>query len=441
VSFQFQNRAQAGRLLAAKLEAYAGRADVIVLGLPRGGVPVAREVARRLQAPLEVFLVRKLGAPGREELALGAIASGGFCFLNDSVVASLRVSRQVIDRIIAREQTELERRELAYRTRPATELRDRVVILVDDGLATGASMRVAVMAVRQRHPARVVVAAPVAAPETFQEFQGEVDEIVCVETPDNFRGVGQWYEDFEQTSDDEVRRLLAEADKLPSAALTESPSPLDADVQVPAGSVLLQGRLAIPDGASGVVIFAHGSGSSHHSPRNRFVADALRQAGLGTLLFDLLSPAEESMDRETARLRFDIALLAERLICSVDWLAGRTEAAKLPLGLFGASTGAAAALLAAARRPGLARAVVSRGGRPDLAGAALGDVSAPTLLIVGGDDTPTLELNRQAMRRLRCEKRLEIVPGATHLFEEPGTLGQVARLAAEWFQEKMNVER
>ncbi len=213
MSFRFQNRAQAGRLLADKLGGYAGRGEVVVLGLPRGGVPVACEVARRLRAPLDVFLVRKLGVPGQEELAMGAIASGNICFLNDHVVAALRIPRQVIDKAIAREQTELERREQAYRSKPAAELRDRVVILVDDGLATGASMRAAVLAVRQRHPARIVVAVPVAARETFEEFQGEVDEIVCVQTPEDLEGVGRWYEDFDQISDEEVRRLLAEAEK------------------------------------------------------------------------------------------------------------------------------------------------------------------------------------------------------------------------------------
>ncbi len=211
-------------------------------------------------------------------------------------------------------------------------------------------------------------------------------------------------------------------------------------MQVPAGNVLLEGNLAIPKGSTGMVLFAHGSGSSRHSPRNRVVAQALRQAGLGTLLFDLLSAEEESIDLRSAHLRFDIGLLAERLIHAVDWMAKRAEAGGLPVGLFGASTGAAAALLGAAQRPELVRAVVSRGGRPDLADEALAEVRAPTLLIVGGNDVQTLELNRQALRRLRCEQRLEIVAGATHLFEEAGALDEVARLAAEWFK-KMKTER
>ncbi len=210
VSFRFQDRAHAGRLLAAKLEGYAGRPDVVVLGLPRGGVPVAHQVALRLHAPLDVFLVRKLGAPAQEELAMGAIASGGVVFLNESVVEEIGVSRPTIDKVIARERIELQRREQAYRTRPPLELRGRLVILVDDGLATGASMRVAVMAVRRRHPAGTVAAAPIAERHTYEDFQREVGELVCVQILDDFRGVGQWYENFDQTTDEEVRRLLAE---------------------------------------------------------------------------------------------------------------------------------------------------------------------------------------------------------------------------------------
>ena len=187
---------------------FSNRSDVVVLGLPRGGVPVAFEVARRLHAALDVFLVRKLGVPGHEELAMGAIATGKTCFLNDNIIHSLGISRGDLDAAIACEERELERRERAFREGRPVELRDRVVILVDDGLATGATMRAAVIAARQRHPAQVIVAAPVAARETYGEFKGQVDDIRCVQTPADFEGVGQWYEDFTQTSDDEVRALL-----------------------------------------------------------------------------------------------------------------------------------------------------------------------------------------------------------------------------------------
>jgi dienelactone hydrolase len=201
-------------------------------------------------------------------------------------------------------------------------------------------------------------------------------------------------------------------------------------VAVPAGDAVLEGDLVVPEGATGIVAFAHGSGSSRHSPRNKHVAETLNDAGLGTLLVDLLTSAEEAVDRATAQHRFDIALLARRLVAAVDWLR-QTE---LPVGLFGASTGAAAALVAAADRQDDVHAVVSRGGRPDLAGAALARVRAPTLLVVGSRDLQVLELNALALEALgAAEKQLVIVQGATHLFEEPGAIDEVARLAAGWF--------
>jgi dienelactone hydrolase len=205
-------------------------------------------------------------------------------------------------------------------------------------------------------------------------------------------------------------------------------------VRVPAGAVMLDGNLNLPEGAQGVVLFAHGSGSGRHSPRNRHVARVLNEARLATLLIDLLTPEEEAIDAYSGHLRFDIGLLAERLTRATDWMTQDPDTRALRIGFFGASTGAAAALVAAAGRPGPVGAVVSRGGRPDLAGPALPKVQAPTLLIVGGADLEVLELNRAAYRLLRCEKNLAIIPGATHLFEEPGALDEAARLAREWFE-------
>lgn len=201
------------------------------------------------------------------------------------------------------------------------------------------------------------------------------------------------------------------------------------------------GDLAIPANARGVVVFAHGSGSSRLSSRNRFVAGVLQQAKLITLLLDLLTAEEEQIDLQTRHLRFDIDLLANRLVEATKWLADNSETRGLPVGYFGASTGAAAALIAAAQLPQLIRAVVSRGGRPDLAGTALPKVKSPTLLIVGGDDHPVIELNEQAWNELQCEKKLEVVPGATHLFEEAGTLEQVAGLASGWFENHLGQSR
>jgi dienelactone hydrolase len=210
------------------------------------------------------------------------------------------------------------------------------------------------------------------------------------------------------------------------AALGES-------VVIPIGREQIEADLQVPARATGLVVFAHGSGSSRFSSRNRSVADYLHGRGLGTLLLDLLTRGEEAVDVYTREYRFDIERLGARVVLATDWIQGRQDLQTLPIGYFGASTGAAAALIAAAERPSLARAVVSRGGRPDLAGAALPRVTAPTLMIVGGRDEPVIDLNREAMAHMTAHVELEIVPGATHLFEEPGTLEQVERLAADWF--------
>jgi pimeloyl-ACP methyl ester carboxylesterase len=208
-------------------------------------------------------------------------------------------------------------------------------------------------------------------------------------------------------------------------------------VHVDLGNITLEGNLLVPAGATGIVLFAHGSGSSRFSSRNRYVASVLRDGNLGTLLIDLLTGREEQHDAVTGALRFDIGMLADRLVGTSEWLHARYGDRKV--GLFGASTGGGAALVAAAEQPELIDAVVSRGGRPDLAGPALPRVNAPTLLIVGGDDVPVIALNREAYDQMRCERQMEIIPGATHLFEEPGTLEQVADLARDWFQRYLGV--
>jgi dienelactone hydrolase len=218
-----------------------------------------------------------------------------------------------------------------------------------------------------------------------------------------------------------------------NSATPRALSARETGVTVPAGGVTLDGTFALPDGAGGVILFAHGSGSSRHSPRNRYVAEELRFAGFGTLLLDLLTSAEEAIDEQTRELRFDIALLAERLVAAMGWLSNDDATRELPIGLFGASTGAAAALIAAAREPRRVGGVVSRGGRPDLAGDALPNVQAPTLLIVGSRDEPVIELNERARTRMTAPVELVIVRRATHLFEEPGTLEEVARLSRDWF--------
>src|SRR5438132_8467597 len=221
---------------------------------------------------------------------------------------------------------------------------------------------------------------------------------------------------------------------MPSLTVDRNVDRNEGRVTIDADGVTLEGNLIVPDRAAGVVLFAHGSGSSRFSSRNRYVAQVLRDGGLGTLLIDLLTAREEEIDERTAHLRFDITMLATRLVGATQWLAEQEETRRLNVGLFGASTGGGAALVAAAQRPDRIKAVVSRGGRPDLAGAALPHVKAPTLLIVGGDDTPVIQMNQEAYDRMTTLRKMIIVPGASHLFEEPGTLEEVARLATEWFK-------
>jgi predicted phosphoribosyltransferase/dienelactone hydrolase len=427
----FVDREDAGRRLARRLGRFRGPATV-VLGLPRGGVPVAFEVARALGAPLDVMVVHKIGMPGRPELAMGAVAEGGGVVLNQDVIRRSGVSAETLRALANDERAVVEDRVDRYRTgRPATSLRGRTVLIVDDGVATGATARAACRAAHAQGAARVVLAVPVAPPGVEQRFLHDADEVVCVEEPPGFAAVGQFYEDFDQVPDAEVTTLLSRA----AGHRAEAPTGGEFRIGVPGAE--LSGILTVPPDARGTVVFAHGSGSSRLSPRNRYVASVLSEAGLATLLFDLLEPAEEH-DR---RLVFDIPFLAGRLAAATAWLADEPQVGRLPVGWFGASTGAAAALWAAAEPTCEVMAVVSRGGRPDLAGARLGLVRAPTLLVVGGDDVEVLELNRRARAALRCESRLSVVPGATHLFEEPGTLERAAALARDWFVEHLSSVR
>jgi putative phosphoribosyl transferase len=425
----FKDRHDAGRRLAALLEQFRGEQPVVV-GIPRGGVPVAAEVARALGAPLDVAVVRKIGAPLNPEFAIGALAEGGVHVLSERAVRALGLSDVGLRALIAHVEHELAERLRRYRgARAPAELSGRTVILVDDGLATGRSAQAAVRSLRRRGAARVILAVPVASPEAVATLRGEADEVVCVEMPADLWAVGYWYEDFSPTADQEVAALLAESTGIAPQPPVAGDS-VAHEVTIPVErDVSLNGELTVPPRARGIVVFAHGSGSSRLSPRNRAVARALGDAGFATLLFDLLTASEE-VDRTNV---FDIPLLASRLAAASTWLRERSDVGHLPLGYFGASTGAAAALSAAAELGDRVSAVISRGGRPDLA-RGLGAVLAPTLLIVGGADQQVLELNREAQRQLRCPSEVAVVPGATHLFEEPGALEQVARLAIDWLE-------
>ncbi len=453
---RFIDRADAGQRLARRLE-YLRGGDVVVLGLPRGGVPVAFEVARVLGAPLDVIVVRKLGVPFQPELAMGAIGEGGVRVLNEDVIGRAGVTDAELAAVEERELADLSQQAQRFRAgRSHVDIAGRTVVVVDDGIATGSTASAACQVARRQGAATVIMAAPVGAPESIAALRAVCDDVICLDAPPFFAAVGTWYEDFRHVPDADVASLLDRAarahpatpatDATAGSATTHKPQtstfgkvgpgqdPGDAgrdeDVHVHAGSVLLAGHLAIPANAAGIVVFVHGSGSSRHSPRNRYVAGQLNAAGLGTLLFDLLTTQEEH-DRANV---FDVEKLASRLIAVTAWLRERPGLAQAAIGYFGASTGAAAALWAAAEPDADIAAVVSRGGRPDLAEARLAAVRSPTLLIVGGRDEAVLGLNREAQEWLHCETKLAIVPGATHLFEEPGALQTVTRLARDWFR-------
>jgi putative phosphoribosyl transferase len=431
---KFVDRVDAGRQLAERLHGYADQ-DVVVLGLPRGGVPVAFEVAAALGAPLDVIVVRKLGVPFQPELAMGAIGEEGALVMNEEVLRAAQITPDELARVEAKERRSLLSRVQWIRgDRPRVDLAGRTVIVVDDGIATGSTARAACQVARAQGAAKVVLAAPVAPVETSARFADDADELVVVVTPEPFYAVGQFYLDFSEVSDQDVMRVLAGAPRPTPAPPIVRGGAEDAprrgeEVAVTAGAVTLMGDLVLPEHPVGVVLFAHGSGSSRHSTRNRYVASVLNGAGIGTLLFDLLT-VEEELDRANV---FDVELLANRLLGATAWLRSLAQVDGLPIGYFGASTGAAAALWAAADPGARISAVVSRGGRPDLAGPRLGQVTAPTLLIVGGHDHVVLDLNRMAAARLRVEVDLVVIPGATHLFEEPGTLQAAAIAARDWF--------
>ena len=313
------------------------------------------------------------------------------------------------------------------------------MLIIDDGLATGSTAIAACEVARNLGALHVVVAVPVAPPDAAARLADHADEFIALRTPSDFRAVGQFYEHFGQVTDHEVLDVLDSCTDhepwsvVPAGASTlgSGPRPMvDAEVVIEFDGIGLPGHLTIPTDPIGIVLFAHGSGSSRHSPRNLQVAEVLHEASIGTLLFDLLTEAEE-VDRANV---FDIDLLAGRLLASTAWVHERADCARLPIGYFGASTGAGAALRAAAASSIPIAAVVSRGGRPDLAGVHLKDVDSPTLLIIGGRDATVIDLNCDAAELIGGEVRMVIIPGASHLFEEPGTLTAAAAEARDWFR-------
>ena len=456
---RFADRRAAGRALVTPLLPLARHSDVAVLGLARGGVIVAHEVATGLDVPHDAFVARKLGVPGLPEVAIGAIAEGWSGLVTDGTAEYLGVPPWMTASVEASEREEARRRVARFRgERPLPDLRGRTVILVDDGMASGATMRAAVSAVRAQQAARIVVAVPVASSTSVDELAPLVDELVVLVMPEPFGTVSDWYEHFEDVGDDEVLGALQDPTPasmpLPPVApaagrehpvtipLGDGPIAVSGDVGVPTRSCdapagVGSGVAAARETTHGLVIFAHGGGSSRQSYRNRFLAAWLRMRGWTTLRVDLLTEAEARVDADTGQHRFDLPLITERLRAAIDWAVAHDVPGSGRIVLFGASTGAAAALLAAADRPMVVHGVMSRGGRVDLAADAFDRLRIPVLLVVGSHDAATLRWNRRAILRLRGETTFRLVRGAGHVFDEPGTLGAVGAHVDQWLSGAM----
>ncbi|MFI1539780.1 phosphoribosyltransferase family protein [Streptomyces anandii] len=426
---RYANRADAGRRLARHLE-HLRDTDPVVLGVPRGGVPVALEVARRLGAPLDLAVVRKLRVPWQPELGFGAVGEHGVRVLNQDVVRESGLGPAERETAERAARAELERRVRRWRGgRAPLPLTGRTAVVVSDSLATGAAVEAACRVARARGARSVVLAVPVGPEAALPYLRTVADRVVCPQPLRHPGSVGAWYEDFTPVTDAEVdaATATATAGAVPAGAAGAAGGGTapEREVEVPAGPARLAALLTLPPMARALVVCAHGGCTGRHSPEERYVAEALQRAGLGTLLVDLLTE-EEERDRHNV---FDIVLLARRLHAAVTRLGRETG---LPVGLCGAGTGSGAALAAAADDG--VRAVVSLGGRPDLAGpAALARVRAPALFVVGALDIRMLGRNRVAADWMRCDHRVAVVPGAADVLADPASREAATALARDWF--------
>ncbi|MBR8741477.1 phosphoribosyltransferase family protein [Nocardiopsis sp. MG754419] len=420
VSLPFTDRSEAGRRLAERVRPHA-LDDPIVLALPRGGVPVGAELARVLGAEFDVLMVRKIGLPGQPEAGVGAITEDGRVLYDDLALARMKIPRQALSDTVASERDELDRRRRIYRgERSVPRIAGRDCVVVDDGAATGGTARAALRMVRQAGPARLVLAVPVASPEALEALRGEADAVVVISAPDNFRAVGEWYRDFEQLSDGHVTAILSEAEQA-----RRGPD-IARGVRIRAGRVYLDGDLTMPTELRGVVVMAFGRGRG--DPRRRAIASSLRRAGYATLLLDLLT---EGTDEETQ-------VLGERLSAAVTWLRRATDAAGEPLGIMGSGAAAPAALVTAADLPQDVASVVVHGGRVDLAESALGRVRAPTLILLGSEDSFVRELGEWARARLGGPSELGVVSGAEQLLGGAQAWREVAVRTLDWFDRHLS---
>jgi putative phosphoribosyl transferase len=427
----YRDRHHAGVVLARELASFAEQSPLLI-ALPRGGIPVGDAVARELRAELDILLVHKFGVPGHPYISGGALASDGSGTINHHALGSFGLSPVTLERAVDKELSELKRLEAELRDgHPPKPVAGRTVVIVDDGVATGTTMHAAVASLRAAGAATVVVAVPVGSRQALLDLEREGVEVICPLRPAGVFAIAQFYEDFAPVSLSFAKEVLRrlESESVPAAR--------SRDVPIPFGDLELAGTLTVPTGARGVIVFVHGSGSNRFSPRNVFVARHLEHLGFATVLLDLLTAEEQAVDRELHELSADVARLAARVVGVLDWLEREPRTRGLAAGLFGASTGAAAALQAVTQRPTRVGALVSRGGRPDLAESALGELRCPTLLIVGNRDHAVVELNERAAEHMQhTSPRIELVQ-AGHLFEEPGALDRVAALAGDFFLEHL----
>ncbi|GHC84519.1 putative phosphoribosyl transferase [Nocardiopsis terrae] len=426
VSLPFADRSDAGRRLAERVRPHAVN-DPLVLALPRGGVPVGAELAQRLAADFDVLMVRKIGLPGHPETGVGAISEDGHVLYDDLALARLHVPRQALSDTVASEHSELDRRRRAYRgDRPAPRIAGRDCVVVDDGVATGGTARAALRMVRQAGPARLVLAVPVAAPETLEALRAEADALVVLSVPDNFRAVGEWYRDFDQLSDGNVVEILSEQARHHRGADAARA------VRIRAGQVYLDGDLTMPTALRGVVVMSFGQGQG--DPHWRSTASVLQRAGYATLVLDLLTGQERASGGEEP----DTGVLGERLSAAVTWLRRATDAASEPLGVLGSGAAAPAALVTAAERPQDVAAVVVHGGRIDLAESSLSSVQAPSLVLLQSADSFVRELGEWTRGRLGGPSELKVVSGAEQLLGDSEEWRQTAVETLDWFDRHLS---